>query len=75
MLRITHKKRAEYMIVNLKCGECKFVYFFDIGEPDIDKNGNLVFEKKPICPRCNVVDKELLTELGQSQMTEWFLGD
>lgn len=63
------------MVVSLKCGECKFVYFFDIGEPDIDNNGKLVFEKKPICPQCNVVDKELLTELGQSQMTEWFLGD
>ena len=63
------------MIVSLKCGDCTFVYPADIGEPDFDDNGKLVFEKKPICPQCKAVDKELLTELGQSQMTEWFLSD
>jgi len=36
--------------------------------------GSLVFENKPICPKCNAKDKELLTELGQSQMTDWHLG-
>ncbi len=63
------------MIVSLKCGDCTFVYPADIGEPDFDDNGKLVFEKKPICPQCKAVDKELRTELGQSQMTEWFLSD
>jgi len=36
--------------------------------------GSLVFENTPICPKCNAKDKELLTELGQSQMTDWHLG-
>ena len=62
------------MEVNLKCGDCKFIYNFEVGEPDIDKNGKLVFEYHPICPKCRVKDKELLTELGQGQMTDWHLG-
>lgn len=63
------------MIVNLRCGNCKHVYNFDVGEPDTDKNENLVFENTPICPKCQAKGKELLTELGQSQMTAWYLGD
>jgi rubredoxin len=63
------------MIVNLKCGECKHIFNFEVGEPDMDKNGKLVFQNIPICPKCGAKDKELLTELGQSQMTAWYLGD
>ncbi len=63
------------MIVNLRCGSCQHVYNFDVGEPDTDKNENLVFENNPICPKCQAKGKELLTELGQSQMTAWYLGD
>lgn len=62
------------MIVNLKCGTCQQVYNFEVGEPDMDEKGNLVFENKPICPKCGAIDRELLTELGQSQMTNWHLG-
>jgi rubredoxin len=58
------------MIVNLKCGNCKHIYNFEVGEPSI-KNGKLVFEIKSVCPKCKVVDKDLLTERGQSQMTAW----
>ena len=41
----------------------------------MDKNYKLVFENKPVCPKCKAIDKELLTELGQGQMTAWHLGD
>jgi rubredoxin len=61
------------MEVNLKCGQCKSNYNFDVGEPSTDKNMRLVFEHKPVCPKCGAIDKELLSELGQSQMTEWHL--
>lgn len=62
------------MIVNLKCGECQHVYDYQVGEPSMDKNYTLVFENKSICPKCGAKDKDLLTELGQSQMTDWHLG-
>ncbi len=61
------------MLVNLKCGSCGFVYDFEVGEPGMDENYKLVFQNKPICPKCNAKAKELLTELGQSQMTTWHL--
>lgn len=62
------------MEVNLKCSVCKFIYNYEVGEPSIDKNFKLVFQYKPICPKCKAEDKELLTETGQSQMTDWHLG-
>lgn len=40
----------------------------------MDENYTIVFEKKPICPKCGAKDKELLTEIGQGQMTDWHLG-
>jgi len=61
------------MEVNLKCGVCKTNYNFEVGKPSTDKNMRLFFEHKPVCPKCGAIDKELLSELGQSQMTEWHL--
>ncbi len=63
------------MKVNLKCGKCRHIYNYEVGEPSMDKNYKLVFANKPVCPKCKAVDKELLTELGQSQMTDWHLGE
>lgn len=63
------------MEVNLRCGSCGLIYDYDVGKPDMDENFRLVFENKPVCPGCHASDKELLTELGQSQMTAWHLGD
>ncbi|GEM_PF-2663545 len=63
------------MVVNLNCGTCKINYDFEVGDPSIDENMRLVFEHKPKCPNCGVIDKELLSEIGQSQMTEWHLKD
>jgi len=62
------------MIVNLKCGNCKHIYDFEVGEPSMDKSYKLVFANKPVCPKCKAKDKELLTEIGQGQMTDWHLG-
>jgi Zn finger protein HypA/HybF involved in hydrogenase expression len=59
------------MEVNLKCGQCKTNNNFEVGEPSTDKNMRLVFEHKSVCPKCGAIDKDLLSELGQSQMTEW----
>jgi len=63
------------MIVNLKCGVCKHIYDFEVGEPSMDKNYKLVFQNKTICPKCQAIDNVLLTERGQSQMTDWHLGE
>lgn len=61
------------MIVNFECEVCKHVYDFEVGEPNIDESYKLVFVNKPICPKCMAINKVLLTELGQSQLTKWHL--
>ena len=61
------------MLVNLKCGKCGTIYDFEVGEITTDEKMSLVFENKSVCPKCGAVDKDLLTELGQSQMTEWHM--
>ena len=63
------------MIVNLKCSQCGTIYDFEVGEVTTDEKMSLVFENKSVCPKCGAVDKDLLTELGQSQMTEWHLNN
>jgi rubredoxin len=63
------------MEVNLICGSCGHNFNYEVGEPDIDENDTLVFEHIPVCPKCGVKGKERLSELGQSQMTKWHLGD
>jgi len=62
------------MIVNLKCEFCNFIYDAEVGKPSMDNKGSLVWEKKTICPNCKAVDKDLLSEKGQGQMTQWFFG-
>jgi len=64
------------MKVNLKCGECKRVFDFEVGTPRLNETTwKLEFENIPFCPACSARGKELLTELGQSQMTEWHLNN
>jgi ribosomal protein S27AE len=62
------------MIVNLKCGKCKFIYNFEVGLVSLDKKLSLVFENQTICPNCGAKGEDLLSELGQSQMTAWYMG-
>ncbi len=60
------------MLVNLKCGECRKVFDYEVGEPHLNEQSwMLEFENIPICPFCKAKGKELLTELGQTQMTIW----
>lgn len=63
------------MLVNLKCSQCGSIYDFEVGEVTTDEKMSLVFENKSVCPKCGAFDKDLLTELGQSQMTEWHLNN
>ena len=63
------------MIVNLRCSECGLVYPADVGTPRLDSSDHIQWEKPVICPRCHARDKDLLTEMGQSQMTKFFFGD
>ena len=60
------------MEVNLKCGKCKTIYDFEVGNITEDENYSLNFEKETICPKCGAKGEDLLSELGQSQMTELF---
>lgn len=61
------------MEVNLKCGKCGTIYDFEVGNITTDDKMSLVFENETICPKCGAKCEELLSELGQSQMTDWFL--
>ena len=60
------------MIVNLRCEKCRTVYDFEVGKVSENYRGDLKFENTSICPHCGVKDKDLLSEIGQSQMTVWF---
>lgn len=62
------------MIINLKCSECKSVYNFEVGKITLNEKTYIFeWEFKSVCPKCGAKDKDLLTELGQGQVTEWNL--
>jgi hypothetical protein len=64
---------ANMLIINFKCTKCKKEFDCDVGTVSIDiKTYRPKFTKKVICPRCGerTIDAVLLTELGQSQLTE-----
>jgi len=61
------------MILNLKCENCSHIYNFEVGELFLDKNDNLVFENKSICPNCGEKDKDLLTESSEELVTAWYM--
>lgn len=61
------------MKINFECKACKKTFDCDVGQIGInDQTMRPDFEKPIICPRCGerTMDEILLTELGQSQMTE-----
>ena len=39
----------------------------------MDNIGTLIYEKKPVCPKCKAFDKVTITEKGFNQLNEWFL--
>ena len=59
--------------INFKCTKCKRVFDCDVGAVSVDmKTSRPRFTNKILCPRCGerTIDGVLLTELGQSQLTE-----
>jgi hypothetical protein len=64
---------ANRVIISFKCTQCKKEFDCDVGTVSIDiKTCRPKFTNKVICPRCGerTIDGVLLTELGQSQLTE-----
>lgn len=61
------------MTINFKCKKCRKEFACDVGKIGINEETMRPnFEKVIVCPRCGkrTMDEVLLTELGQSQMTE-----
>ena len=66
------------MEINFKCKTCNLIFDCEIGKVKInEKTMRPIFKEKIICPSCGIrtIDDVLLTELGQSQLTEatWHL--
>jgi hypothetical protein len=61
------------MRINFKCKKCRREFDCEMGQIRINEvTMRPDFEKPIVCPRCGrrTMEKVLLTELGQSQMTE-----
>jgi len=61
------------MVINFECKGCKKAFDCEMGRIGInEQTWRPDYEKPIICPRCGerTMDEVLLTELGQSQMTE-----
>ncbi len=61
------------MNINLECKGCCKIIDCDVGKVSInDQTMRPDFEKPIICPQCGqrTIDEVLLTERGQSQLTE-----
>ena len=61
------------MNINFRCKKCRMVFDCEMGKIGINETTMRPdFEKPIICPRCGerTMDEVLLTELGQSQLTE-----
>jgi hypothetical protein len=65
------------MVINFECRKCGGQFDCDVGTVTLPENADRPsFEKKIICPKCGQrsMDEVLLTELGQSQLTQATLG-
>lgn len=61
------------MEINFECKECGGIFDFDVGTVSVSEESfRPQFENEIICPKCGhrSIDDVLLTELGQSQLTE-----
>jgi rubredoxin len=61
------------MQVNLECDECGLTFDTELGKLEMDHIGTLIYEKKPICPKCKAFDKVNITDKGFNQLNKWFL--
>jgi hypothetical protein len=60
-------------VINFECKKCRTEFDWDVGKIGIDESSmRPKFENDILCPKCGklTMDEVLLTELGQSQMTE-----
>jgi len=61
------------MKINFECKSCHKIFDNEVGQVSINEETMRPdFEKKIVCPSCGekTIDDVLLTELGQSQLTE-----
>jgi rubredoxin len=61
------------MEINFECKKCGVIFDSDVGSVSVSENSfRPQFENEIICPKCGQrsIDDVLLTELGQSQLTE-----
>ena len=61
------------MQINFQCKKCKKTFDCDVGTVSVDdKTYGPKFTNPVLCPRCGerTLDEVLLTERGQSQLTE-----
>lgn len=61
------------MKINFECKSCHRIFDSEVGQVSInEKTIRPDFEKDILCPSCGkkTIDDVLLTELGQSQLTE-----
>jgi len=61
------------MEINFECKKCHRIFDCDVGSVTVAENSDRPhFEKRILCPTCGelTMDEVLLTELGQSQLTE-----
>ena len=61
------------MEINFECKKCRNIFDCDVGTITVHENSDRPqFEQSIFCPRCGelTIDEVLLTELGQSQLTE-----
>ena len=63
-------------IINLNCKKCSIIFDSNVGEIEFPMGERPKFEKNIECPKCGIItiDDVLLTELGQTQLTEIHVG-
>ena len=60
------------MYVNLECEICGWIFSTELGKLEMDKTATLIYEHKPVCPRCHTIDKVFITRQGFNELNEWF---
>ena len=74
---IANRIYGHYMVINFECQKCGILFDGDIGTVTFPENSDKPdFEKEIICPQCGnlSIDEVMLTEIGQSQLTEATFG-
>jgi rubredoxin len=74
---IAYRIYGHDMVINFECQKCGALFDCDVGTVTLPENSDKPdFEKEIICPKCGKLsmDEVLLTEIGQSQLTEVTLG-